>query len=77
MVWNNEMGTAALSNGWQQAQSELVHIAGKTGTAQAHTSGGGYDSDHHRIAFVGYFPEENPQYRFAYASSRRHNAART
>lgn len=62
VVWNNEMGTAALSNGWQQAQSELVHIAGKTGTAQLHTSGGGYDSDHHRISFVGYFPEENPQY---------------
>lgn len=62
VVWDNEMGTAALSNGWQQAQSELVHIAGKTGTAQIHTSTGGYDSEHHRISFVGYFPEENPKY---------------
>lgn len=61
VVWNNEMGTAALSNGYQQAQSELVHIAGKTGTAQLRTRSG-YDNEHHRISFVGYFPEENPLY---------------
>lgn len=61
VVWDNEHGTAALSNGWQQAQSELVHIAGKTGTAQLRTPKG-YDKEHHRISFVGYFPEEHPQY---------------
>jgi len=61
VVWS-PLGTAA-PNRWGQkkAQSEIVHIAGKTGTAQVFENGH-YNNHHHRIAFVGYFPEENPQY---------------
>jgi cell division protein FtsI (penicillin-binding protein 3) len=44
-----------------QAQSEMVSIAGKTGTAQLNENGK-YTNQRHRISFVGYFPEENPQY---------------
>lgn len=62
VVWDDHLGTAAL-NPWGQkkAQSDIVTIAGKTGTAQIFENGH-YSSRHHRIAFVGYFPEENPQY---------------
>lgn len=66
VVWDNHLGTASVRmwNGHiadYKAQSELVHIAGKTGTAQINT-GKGYQKRAHRITFVGYFPEEDPQY---------------
>ena len=66
VVWDNELGTASVLK-WQgkvvrrKAQSPLVHIAGKTGTAQIFENGH-YTTKHHRIAFVGYFPEEKPLY---------------
>lgn len=62
VVWDNQLGTASISR-WRQrkAQSELVAIAGKTGTAQV-IENGQYKNNKHRMSFVGYFPEENPQY---------------
>ena len=63
VVWDNRLGTAAHTLSWAyKAQSELVHIAGKTGTAQLFVPGHGYSTRRHRITFVGYFPEENPRY---------------
>ena len=63
VVWENKMGTASVSRwGERKAQSDLVAIAGKTGTAQLLLPRHGYSGDHHRITFVGYFPEDNPQY---------------
>ena len=63
VVWDNHLGTAA-KKAWigNKAQSNLVSIAGKTGTAQLIIPGHGYSGRHHRMTFVGYFPEENPQY---------------
>ena len=67
VVWDNHLGTASVLK-WQghiiapKAQSPWVHIAGKTGTAQLFIPGQGYSGSHHRMTFVGYFPEENPQY---------------
>lgn len=43
-----------------RARSEIVHIAGKTGTAQVW--GRQIVQGLHRKSFVGYFPEEAPQY---------------
>ena len=62
VVWDNNLGTAS-TNRWRQrkAQSKLVPIAGKTGTAQLFENGR-YMSSRHRMSFVGYFPEDNPQY---------------
>ena len=66
VVWDNALGTASVRS-WSgkiseyKAQSELVHIAGKTGTAQLFRNGG-YSGRNHRMTFVGYFPEEDPQY---------------
>jgi len=66
VVWDNNLGTASVRK-WQgrivayKAQSELVHIAGKTGTAQLFHHGR-YHNHEHRMTFVGYFPEEDPQY---------------
>lgn len=66
VVWDNHLGTASVRL-WKgkiadyKAQSELVHIAGKTGTAQLFRNGG-YSGRNHRMTFVGYFPEEDPQY---------------
>lgn len=61
VVWDNELGTASVNPwGTRKAQSDLVAIAGKTGTAQVLESG--YTNTRHRMSFVGYFPEENPQY---------------
>ena len=65
VVWDNDLGTASVRR-WKghylgrKAQSDLVHIAGKTGTAQLYIKG--YQTTRHRITFVGYFPEEDPQY---------------
>lgn len=68
VVWDNDLGTASVLK-WKgkivrkKAQSDLVHIAGKTGTAQIPVNGSYKNSrDKHRLIFVGYFPEENPQY---------------
>lgn len=62
VVWDNELGTASTGKWRQQkAQSDLVKIAGKTGTAQL-IENGKYTSRKHRMSFVGYFPEDNPQY---------------
>lgn len=62
VVWDNQLGTAS-TNRWKQqkAQSDLVHIAGKTGTAQLFEDGR-YHRNRHRMSFVGYFPEEDPLY---------------
>jgi len=66
VVWDNNLGTASVRK-WQgkvvayKAQSQLVHIAGKTGTAQLFHHGS-YHNHEHRMTFVGYFPEEDPQY---------------
>ena len=62
VVWDDHLGTAARKPWSRKAQSELVHIAGKTGTAQLFIPGHGYSGKHHRMTFVGYFPEENPRY---------------
>ncbi len=62
VVWDNHLGTAAARLWSRKAQSHLVTIAGKTGTAQLYIPGHGYSGKHHRMTFVGYFPEENPQY---------------
>ncbi|MBP5290138.1 MAG: transpeptidase family protein [Paludibacteraceae bacterium] len=62
VVWDNEYGTASVSPwGQRKAQSDLVHIAGKTGTAQLFEHGR-YNNRQHRISFVGFFPEEAPEY---------------
>jgi cell division protein FtsI (penicillin-binding protein 3) len=61
VVWDNQLGTASVNPwGTRKAQSGLVAIAGKTGTAQILEDG--YQNTRHRMSFVGYFPEENPQY---------------
>lgn len=61
VVWDNDLGTASINPwGTRKAQSDLVSIAGKTGTAQVLEDG--YQNTKHRMSFVGYFPEENPQY---------------
>ena len=66
VVWDNDLGTASVRK-WAgrivdyKAQSKRVHIAGKTGTAQLFRNGR-YQSREHRMTFVGYFPEEKPQY---------------
>lgn len=61
VVWDNELGTASVNPwGTRKAQSDLVSIAGKTGTAQIREKG--YSDSRHRMSFVGYFPEENPEY---------------
>ena len=62
VVWDDHLGTAAKRLWSRKAQSDLVHIAGKTGTAQLFIPGRGYSGKHHRMTFVGYFPEENPRY---------------
>ena len=62
VVWDNRLGTAAAKTWSRKAQSDLVSIAGKTGTAQLFIPGHGYSAKHHRMTFVGYFPEENPRY---------------
>lgn len=67
VVWDNNLGTASVRK-WNgkivayKAQSDLVSIAGKTGTAQMIIPHRGYSGHNHRMTFVGYFPEEHPQY---------------
>jgi len=61
-VWDNNLGTASI-NPWnmRKAQSDKVRITGKTGAARICIDGP-YDTCRHRLSFVGYFPENNPQY---------------
>ena len=62
VVWHNHLGTASVNlSGKRKAQSDIVAIAGKTGTAQLIIDKK-HDKRHHRMTFVGYFPEDNPQY---------------
>ncbi len=63
VVWDNDFGTAAVTPwGRRKAQSDIVAIAGKTGTAQVIEANGLYNSHHHRTLFCGYFPMDAPQY---------------
>ena len=62
VVWDDHLGTAAKRLWSRKAQSNLVSISRKTGTAQLFVRGHGYSGKRHRITFVGYFPEENPRY---------------
>ncbi len=64
VVWDNEApGTASINLSKQRkAQSDLVRIAGKTGTAQLHLGANGYSTKMHRMSFCGYFPIEQPKY---------------
>ena len=62
VVWDNHLGTASKKPWSNKAQSNLVALAGKTGTAQLYIPGKGYSNRKHRITFVGYFPEANPEY---------------
>ena len=77
VVWNNDLGTASVYK-WQgriakyKAQSPLVAIAGKTGTAQVFEEGR-YWSNRHRMSFVGYFPEDKPQYTCICVIHKPHN----
>ncbi len=62
VVWDNDFGTASVNPwGGKKAQSDKVHIAGKTGTAQV-LENGRYRNDQHRTLFCGYFPADNPKY---------------
>lgn len=62
-----EYGTAATQ--WfidgsilrEGAKSQMLKIAGKTGTAQIFKDGT-YSGNGHYVTFVGYFPADNPQY---------------
>lgn len=77
VVWDNDLGTASVYK-WQghiaryKAQSHLVAIAGKTGTAQVFEEGR-YWSNRHRMSFVGYFPESDPQYTCICVIHKPHN----
>lgn len=56
-------GVVNNGTGKHYVKSDLVEIAGKTGTAQINQSGG-YTSDttKYNATFVGYFPADNPKY---------------
>lgn len=62
VVWDDHLGTASKRPWSNKAQSNLVALAGKTGTAQLYIPDKGYSNRKHRITFVGYFPEANPEY---------------
>lgn len=47
--------------GGQRAKSELVSIAGKTGTAQI-AKHGKYSKGHYAASFIGFWPSEQPEY---------------
>jgi cell division protein FtsI (penicillin-binding protein 3) len=58
VVHDKQFGTA------KAAQSNLISISGKTGTAQISKGAAGYKAGgkEHQVSFCGYFPSENPQY---------------
>lgn len=43
-------------------KSDIVDIAGKTGTCNIVVPGRGYREGHYRLAFCGFFPYESPKY---------------
>ena len=57
-VVNHPQGTG------KPVHSNLVRIAGKTGTAQISKGSAGYKSGEtsHQVSFCGYFPADNPKY---------------
>jgi cell division protein FtsI (penicillin-binding protein 3) len=57
-VVNHPQGTG------KPVHSELVRIAGKTGTAQLSQGAAGYKAGgkSHQVSFCGYFPADNPKY---------------
>ena len=74
-VVNYEDPTPARRNGTgRPALSEVITIAGKTGTAQI-ASGGMYRTAGHNVSFCGYFPYENPLYSCIVVISRPRNGA--
>ena len=46
----------------KKLDNELYSIAGKTGTAQIHQLGKGFDKTNYKASFVGYFPADKPKY---------------
>ncbi|MGL4326050.1 MAG: penicillin-binding protein [Tannerellaceae bacterium] len=58
------------------AKSELIRIAGKTGTAQISQGALGYKAGgkSHQVTFAGYFPAENPKYSFIITMRRPRKA---
>jgi len=43
-------------------KSDIINLAGKTGTTKISDGKTNYDEDAYSASFVGYFPAENPQY---------------
>ncbi len=57
-----EMLLGVVEKGTGQAvHSDIIPIAGKTGTAQI-ASGGVYRTSGHQVSFCGYFPADDPKY---------------
>lgn len=54
------LGVVEVGTG-KAVHSDIIQIAGKTGTAQI-ASGGVYKQAGHQVAFAGYFPAEKPMY---------------
>ena len=74
-VVNYEDPTPVNRNGTgRPARSDVITIAGKTGTAQI-ASGGGYGTAGHNVSFCGYFPYEDPQYTCIVVISRPRNGS--
>lgn len=60
-----EMLLGVVENGTGKAvHSDVIRIAGKTGTAQISQGRAGYKANgvSHQVAFCGYFPADNPKY---------------
>jgi len=55
------MGMVVAEGGGKRAKSELMHIAGKTGTAQV-SERGQYQPGRYVGSFVGFWPVENPKF---------------
>ena len=60
MVKDMLLGVVEKGTG-KPVRSDIVRIAGKTGTAQI-ASHGVYRTSGHQVAFCGYFPADNPKY---------------
>lgn len=57
-----EMLSGVVEKGTGKAvHSDIIRIAGKTGTAQI-ASGGVYRTSGHQVSFCGYFPADEPKY---------------
>ncbi|MBN2893172.1 MAG: transpeptidase family protein [Bacteroidales bacterium] len=55
-------GVVNNGTGFKYVHSDIVNIAGKSGTSQKYQKGQGYNRTIHNTTFVGYFPAENPKY---------------